>query len=57
MQANSKSWNILHPEFVSSFISVAEEIVNGKQSKLNDHEMALLQQYQQSELVNTLFQD
>lgn len=52
LQANCPSRNILHPEYVSSFISVSEEIVNSSRSKLTEHEMALLQQYQQSELVS-----
>ncbi|KAF4526791.1 hypothetical protein B566_EDAN015587 [Ephemera danica] len=50
VQQNCKSWGILHPEFVSSFIYVQEEFISSKQAKLNDHEMSLLQQYQQSEL-------
>lgn len=42
-----------HPEFVSSFISVFEEVLQGAKSKLTEHEQSLLQTYQQSELVST----
>ncbi|XP_059478816.1 programmed cell death protein 2-like [Neocloeon triangulifer] len=39
-----------HPEFLSSFISVAEEVPQEKKAKLTEHELSLLQAYQQSEL-------
>lgn len=42
-----------HPEFVSSFISVFEEVQQNAKSKLTEHELSLLQTYQQSELVST----
>jgi hypothetical protein len=44
-----------HPEFVSSFISVFEEVLQSAKSKLTEHEQSLLQTYQQSELVSIFF--
>jgi hypothetical protein len=54
LSANSQLRNIGHPEFMSSFISVSEEISQNHLSKPTEHEMSLLQQYQQSELVSNI---
>jgi len=40
-----------HPEFVACFISVFEESMASAKAKLTEHELSLLQTYQQSELV------